>query len=99
MRNFQSMKPFFAPRTVSQQTQGGARAGVQAASDAMRDANPMSLTARIYAPTSIKNFDQDDPRYAGKSDNVENIYLPANESKPRSGLAQIMNWLTTGRME
>jgi len=74
---------------------GGAKSGVQQASETFQSG--LSLVNSIYAPPAIANFDQTDPRYGGKSDNVENIYLPAKDPvAPRSGIAQIFNWLTTG---
>lgn len=90
------LNPFPRAKFVAQQSLGGARAGVQRASEEFRSG--MSLADSIYAPPSIANFDQTDPRYAGKSDNVENVYLPAPAAPamPRSGLAQVWNWLTTG---
>lgn len=83
-------------------TVGGAKPVVQASAEALADRPdiPM-LAARIYSPPSMKHYDDSDPRFAGKSDMVENIYLPAEtvQEAPRSGIMQIFNWLTKGRME
>jgi len=88
-----SLNPFPRAPYVAPKSQGGARPGVQAASEATRAGG--TLASSIYAAPAIQNFDQTDPRYDGKSDNVENVYLAAPEA-PRSGIAQIWNWLTTG---
>lgn len=97
MRNRTRLNPFPSAPYKKQETQGGARAGVQAASEAL-DAGGM-LISRIYAPPSIVNFDQSDPRYAGKSDVVENVYQPAQDPKaPRSGFQQMVNWLLKGEL-
>lgn len=82
------------------QSQGGARNGVEARSQIAQD-EPASMNAtRIYQSQSVRNFDTSDPRYVGKSDQVENIYLAAPEvaNKPRSGIAQIFNWIVNGRL-
>lgn len=81
---------------------GGARPIVQATAEgiASNQAAPM-LAARIYSSPSLKHYDDSDPRFVGKSDNVENIYLPAEtvaESPKRAGIAQIFNWLFKGEM-
>lgn len=77
---------------------GGARPKIQAAAEAIAHVAPMMLAARIYAPGAMQHYDDSDPRFTGKSDNVENIYLPAPivPQAPRSGIAQMFNWLTTG---
>lgn len=81
---------------------GGARTVVQRSSETALQANTPMLAARIYAAPSMQIADVADARYPGKENTVENIYHPTAipESKPiRSGLAQTMNWLLTGRME
>lgn len=85
---------------VKQRGQGGSDPKVQAASEllAFDETKPM-LAARIYSPSAIKHYDDSDPRFKGKANSVENIYLPAQETPaPRNGIVQILNWLTTGRM-
>jgi hypothetical protein len=82
-------------------SQGGSQSALEVAHQKVQEnySGP-GVAARIYAPVSVVNMDQTDPRYAGKSDNVENIYMPAPVvEKPRSGVQQIFSWLLTGRMK
>lgn len=92
-----SLMPFRAPGKVSiPKGVGGAKPIVQQTSESVAGTLPM-LAARIYAPGAMKHYDDSDPRFEGKSDAVENIYQPAPvEEKPRSGVMQILSWLTTG---
>lgn len=79
---------------------GGSTPRVQNAAESTADNSNFPMAAsRIYASPSMQNYDSSDPRYMGKSDNVENIYLPAPEpQKPRSGLMQVLNFIFTGEM-
>jgi hypothetical protein len=92
---------FGAPR----KTLGGARLQVQQTAEALAvsESNKPTVAARIYSPPALKSYDESDPRYEGKSDAVENIYLPSqfttNEARPRSGIQQIFNWLLKGKLE
>lgn len=85
---------------VKQRGQGGSDPKVQNTSEilALDESKPM-LAVRIYAPSSIKHYDDSDPRFEGKANSVENIYHPAQEMPPpRSGIMQALNWLFQGRM-
>lgn len=96
-----TLNPFNIRTRVSDaKSIGGARPIVQATSIALASGNVPMLAARIYAPGATMLYDDSDPRFEGKSDNVENIYLPAavETQTPRSGIAQAINWLFTGRM-
>jgi len=71
-----SLYPFNVRRDVAPtRPQGGSRPEVQASADALQESSRPSIASRIYAPAAVRNYDQDDPRYDGKSDAVENIYL------------------------
>lgn len=80
---------------------GGAKPVVQATAEkiAANQSAPM-LASRIYAPPSMELYDDSDPRFDGKANNVENIYHPAEQviEQPRAGLVQIFNWLFKGVM-
>lgn len=81
---------------------GGSRPIVQATAEKIAEsqAKPM-LASRIYAPPAMKLYDDSDPRFDGKANNVENIYHPASEvvEQPRAGIMQIFNWLFKGEMK
>lgn len=98
-----SINPFRASQTRNREMLGGSQPVVESTATAMQSlAGQPSILARIYAPVAVVNFDQDDPRYDGKSTQVENIYLPARNDPPpapRSGVAQIFNWLLKGKLQ
>lgn len=78
---------------------GGARPAVEKTARAMEDSNAPMLVARMYAPASVAHYDESDPRFRGNSEQVENLYLQPNEKpRPRSGLAQVFNWLMNGEL-
>lgn len=91
------LKPFLGAPIKEPTSIGGARPGVQQASEQF-SAGGM-LASRVYAAPALPSYDQSDPRYDGKSDNVENIYLVANDPpKQRSGITQMLNWLFKGEL-
>jgi len=104
MRMRRSLFPLQSQRGAPRKSIGGAKAYVQDTSEALVAApsDKPAIASRIYSPPSLSNFDESDPRYQGKSDAVENIYLPsrfaATETKPRSGFQQLLNWLTKGEL-
>lgn len=100
-RHGRLLTPFRPSAGKPQQSQGGVRAEQENANAvAQQTFRGPGLGARIYTPTAMK-IDDNDPRYVGgKSDNVENIYVPvpAPAPRPRPGIAQIFNWLTKGEL-
>lgn len=90
----------FAPllRAPTRKALGGAKPKVQTTADLLVETGAPMLVARIYASSSMRNMESD-PRYDRKTNTVENIYLPAQETVTRSGVQQIWNWLTKGRLE
>jgi hypothetical protein len=83
---------------------GGSRPIVQAtaekASALANVPNVPLLAARIYSPPAMQLYDDNDPRFEAKANNVENIYHPAEQviEQPRAGIMQILNWLFKGEM-
>jgi hypothetical protein len=97
-----TLNPFAAVFAPDIKSLGGAHPKVEAAAQRLASSPAPMLAARIYAAPSLVNTEDSDPRYnEGKSNAVENIYFPAaaDAAPPRSGFAQLMNWLTTGRMK
>lgn len=94
------LNPFSGPGKVyTPRAVGGSVPKVQAASEGIASAGAPMAASRIYAAPALAHYDESDPRFEGKANNVENIYLPAAEKpEPRSGVAQIFNWLLNGRM-
>jgi hypothetical protein len=95
-----SVSPFqTASQIKDRQSIGGSNPRVQNASEAMQDESVPFLATRIYASPALRLYDDTDPRFDGKSTAVENIYWPASvEEKRPSGVKQLWNWLTTGRL-
>lgn len=91
--------------TGPKEAMGGSRPQVQAQhDDATSVESAPLLTSQIYHSGALKMYD---PQEGGKSDNVENIYLPpsrsaetaGDKSQAAPGVAQPFNflkWLKTG---
>ena len=95
-------RDFFQSVSVpnTQRGTGGARLDVQQASERMLQ-NPTIpfLAARIYGPPSLQIYDDTDPRYGPKADNVENIYLPSAMPAPGTKAPfDFWHWLKTGKV-
>lgn len=95
------LKQSIGGNEVTQKSVGGSRPMVQAASEKLAGSGAPTLVSRMYAAPALQHFDDSDPRYGGKSDVVENVYLPEPiiPEPPRPGIQQIFNWLFKGTLK